>query len=89
MITSEMIEKAKFDMLEDGFEKFNSTSFAKLDLCWYLLMHIEAYESCMCSQESIIEMIKEQIWLAADVACNKTHGKGIVEYYGQGESDHN
>lgn len=89
MITSEMIEKAKFDMLNEGVEMFNSSTFVKLDLCWTLLMYIESYERCGCSRECIIDMIKEQIWWTADCACNLAHGKGIVEYYGQGESDHN
>lgn len=89
MITSEMIEKAKFDMIGDGFDRCNSTTFAELDLCWDLLMHIETYERCMIGPEAIIDMIKEKIWWSADCACITAHGKGIVEYYGQRESDHN
>lgn len=84
MITSEMIHKAKMDMIiSDTLQEYDhGYAYGRIDMCWELLMKLEAYEKIGCEQETIIQMVKNFIWWEADTACCKALGMGVAEYNG-------
>ena len=89
MITSEMIHKAKMDMVfSDTLNEYDhGYAYGRIDMCWELLMKLEAYERFDCTPGSIIKMVKEFIWWEADYASCKALGMGVAEYNGSLQSD--
>ncbi len=52
MITSEMIHKAKMDMIvSDTLQEYDhGYAYGRIDMCWELRMKLESYERSGCDQ---------------------------------------
>lgn len=84
MITSEMIQKAKLNMVvSDTLPEYaHGYAYGRIDMCWELLMSIELCEKLDCNQETIIKIVKDFICWEADAECCKALGMGVAEYNG-------